>query len=285
MIDFSAKVLDIFKSVKEVLNDGEICHVIVYGELFGGKYEHPNVQKKKTKPVQMEIQYCPDIRFYGYDIAYRRRNAGGDLSDKVFLDFSDTLSIFEQFGILHAKPLFKGKMNDALNYDVIFDTTIPKQLGLPSLPAGSNKAEGVVVRPMKNILTTSAFGELERVIIKIKAPEFNETWNQTERKKKGAVIDNSGRPDKKMIGVMLQYVTENRMISAVSKIGPPESEDLQAAVEEEFVQDVMTDMLADDNVETLWDSCNDKQKDVVKKCLNGKAHGLMLKYLNKMKMS
>ena len=99
------------------------------------------------------------------------------------------------------------------------------------------------------------------------------------------VVDNSGRPDKKMIGVMLQFVTENRMVSAVSKIGPPESEDLQAAVEEEFVQDVMTDMLADDNVETLWDSCNDKQKDVVKKCLIGKAHGLMLKYLNKMKMS
>ena len=39
---------------------------------------------------------------------------------------------------------------------------------------------------MKNILATLPFGELERVIIKIKAPGFDETWNQTNRKKKGA---------------------------------------------------------------------------------------------------
>ena len=39
---------------------------------------------------------------------------------------------------------------------------------------------------MKNILATLPFGELERVIIKIKAPGFDETWNQTDRKKKGA---------------------------------------------------------------------------------------------------
>ena len=37
MTDFSAKVLDIFQRVKEIVNDGEIFHVIVYGELFGGK--------------------------------------------------------------------------------------------------------------------------------------------------------------------------------------------------------------------------------------------------------
>ena len=39
---------------------------------------------------------------------------------------------------------------------------------------------------MKNILATLPFGELERVIVKIKAPGFDETWNQTDRKKKGA---------------------------------------------------------------------------------------------------
>ena len=84
---------------------------------------------------------------------------------------------------------------------------------------------------------------------------------------------------------MLRYVTDNRMVSAVSKIGPPESDDLEKAVEEEFMEDVFTDMLEDEKNNTLWESCDDKQKEVVKKCLKGKTAALLKKYIEKMGIS
>eukprot|EP00795_Rhopilema_esculentum_P014123 gene14123-5117_t len=176
-------------------------------------------------------------------------------------------------------------MNEALNYSLAFDSTLPGLIGLPPLPKGSNRAEGIVIKPMKNIVVETAFGEKERVILKIKGPEFDETRNQKGTKKKGAVVDNSVRPDKAFIPLMLRYVTDNRMVSAVSKIGPPESDDLKKAVEEEFMEDVFTDMLEDEKNNTLWESCDDKQKEVVKKCLKGKTAALLKKYIEKMGIS
>ena len=58
---------------------------------------------------------------------------------------------------------------------------------LPSAPTttlGTNKAEGVVIRPIKNVVVKTAFGETERVIMKHKIPEFDETRNQKGNKKK-----------------------------------------------------------------------------------------------------
>ena len=54
----------------------------------------------------------------------------------VYLDYSDAMAIFESFDIFYAKPLFTGKVSEALNYPIGFDSTIPKVLGLPDLPKG-----------------------------------------------------------------------------------------------------------------------------------------------------
>ena len=72
------------------------------------------------------------------------------------------------------------------------------------------------------------------------------------------------------------------MVSAVSKIGPPETEDLKKAVEEEFMEDVITDMTTDETNNTLWESCSEKQKEVVVRCLKGKTGALLSKYIDKM---
>lgn len=72
------------------------------------------------------------------------------------------------------------------------------------------------------------------------------------------------------------------MVSAVSKIGPPDTEDLKEAVKEEFMQDVITDMTVDEKNSNLWESCTDKQKEVVMKCLKGKTGALLSKYIAKM---
>ena len=38
---------------------------------------------------------------------------------------------------------------------------------------GMNKAEGIVIRPLKNMLLKNQDGEMQRLIIKIHGPEFN----------------------------------------------------------------------------------------------------------------
>ena len=46
------------------------------------------------------------------------------------------MEIFDTNGIFHLKPLFIGSMKEALEYNIKFDSTIPKIYGLPTLPEG-----------------------------------------------------------------------------------------------------------------------------------------------------
>lgn len=71
----------------------------------------------------------------------------------------------------HAKPLFIGKYEDCLNFNIKFESRIPKNFQLPALPG--NQAEGVVIKPMREILVTTKKG-ITRAIVKKKAPEFAE---------------------------------------------------------------------------------------------------------------
>lgn len=48
-----------------------------YGELFGGKYPHPDVAAHPdVRPIQSGVYYCPDLRFAAFDVAWSRD--GGD---------------------------------------------------------------------------------------------------------------------------------------------------------------------------------------------------------------
>lgn len=283
MKDLPEKVNKIFKKVQELITNHEISQVIVFGELFGGSYNHPDVGKVKGKPVQMEIQYCPDLRFCAFDIGYKSKDKNKTTPEQVYLDYSDAMAIFESFDIFYAKPLFTGKVSEALNYPIGFDSTIPKVLGLPDLPKGSNITEGIVARPLRNIMAKDSFGELVRVIVKIKGPEFLETNTNSKKdnKKKGTAITGN-RPDKQLIPIMMNFITQNRMVSAVVKTGYPDNEQTEKEIQEEFFQDVMCDMLEEEENQTLWDTCDEKQKQAVNKCLRGKTNALLMKYKAKL---
>lgn len=55
-----------------------------------------------------------------------------------YLDYDVAMDIFKEYEVVYLKPLFKGPINEALNYDLKFDSTIPKLMGLPELPKGKN---------------------------------------------------------------------------------------------------------------------------------------------------
>ncbi len=61
---------------------------LLRNELFSiiGKYDHPDVKKTKGKAVQIEIQYCPDVKLITFDIAYRRCNEDGKLLEQGIIE-------------------------------------------------------------------------------------------------------------------------------------------------------------------------------------------------------
>ena len=49
------------------------------------------------------------------------------------MDYEVAMEILKANGVSYLEPLFVGKMNDALNYDLKFDSTMPNILGLPAI--------------------------------------------------------------------------------------------------------------------------------------------------------
>eukprot|EP00112_Aurelia_sp_Birch-Aquarium-sp1_P013902 Seg298.5 transcript_id=Seg298.5/GoldUCD/mRNA.D3Y31 product="RNA-editing ligase 2 mitochondrial" protein_id=Seg298.5/GoldUCD/D3Y31 len=286
MSNLREKIVSIFKRVQDLVHledkdSADVAQVTVFGEIFGGLYEHREVAPENVTPIQREIQYCPDIRYFGLDIAFRRKKESGELLEPEFIDFYDTIMIFEDFDIPYPATLFKGKMEDALLYSVGFDSTIPKQLGFPPLPLGANKAEGIVLRPLKNMLLKNHDGEMQRVIIKIQGPEFNGARKKTSDRTRTRKKENSERPHNDILNIMLQFTTESRMIDVISKIGLPDTKEIQEVVEEKFIKSVMTDTLARSETEIVWEACNEEQKEAVRKCLERKANDLLMAFAAK----
>ncbi len=182
----------------------------VYGEICGGGYPHKDVMRNPAvKCVQKGLFYSPEIEFYAFDIR----------TEKGFLNYDLCLKVFEEAKLLHAKPLARGSLDELLKFEVEkFPTTIPKLLGLPKLEG--NFAEGIVIKPVEPVYVRSA-----RVIMKKKASKFIEKNLAKEQKKKERVEEALKEQDelsvlcKTIIGSIEDYLTENRLTSALSKVG------------------------------------------------------------------
>jgi Rnl2 family RNA ligase len=217
-------------AVREVAKQLPGERITIYGELFGGTYPHPEVPAVPgAQPVQTGVWYAPDVQLCAFDIAM------GSESKRRYLDYERTVALCTNAGLLVAEPLFIGGYEAAQEYPVRFDSTLPRRLGLPALPPGTNIAEGVVVKPYREIAGVSV-----RPIIKRKIPEFAEDRRFHEAEKSvSAPVDNTALE-------MLKWeaycrVTENRLQSAVSKVGTTNRE----AVLRLFQEDITDELRAE----------------------------------------
>ena len=137
--------------------------VSVFGELFGGSYPHPDVQRVgRLTMIQKGVYYAPDHEFYGFDI-YVFTNDGG-----YYLSVDQAEGLFESEGFFYAKPLFKGTLDECLAYPNEFQSRIAEWLGYP--PIEDNICEGIVIRPVTpHYLRTGS-----RALIKSKNARFAE---------------------------------------------------------------------------------------------------------------
>lgn len=154
---YSGHVFHLFNLVR--LAFPEMTSIAVYGELFGGAYPHPGVPVRRlVKPVQRGIWYAPDYAFYAFDI-YVFTDGGG-----FFLPVIEANSLFSTAGLLYARNLFVGPLDDCLAYPCAFPTGIPAELGLP--PLGDNLCEGIVIKPLDPLFLPDG----SRVAVKVKNP-------------------------------------------------------------------------------------------------------------------
>lgn len=186
------------------------AEVRVFGELFGGIYNHEEVKRiPEASKIQSGIHYAPFNAFYGFDVVV----------DGTYLSVDEVNDLFSKAGLFYAKPLFRGTFEKCLKYPNDFPSNIPKWLGLPDIEG--NICEGIIVRPaVTKYLADKGEVTGSRVIIKSK----NAIWEERAKKEKreGVKLTEEGQG---LFEELCTFVTLNRLENVVSKIGNVEPKD------------------------------------------------------------
>lgn len=231
---------------------------IIYGELLGGEYPHPDTTADdNVQAIQTGVYYSPNIHFCAFDIAIET----DETASKYYLDYKTTISYFERHEIFHATPLFIGKLGKALDFNTRIDSIIPEQLGLPALE--ENIIEGVVVKPFNQ---TNNINISTRPIIKIKNAEFEEEKRFHQAQKWTFIPSISSKTEELsfILDELRNYVTANRLDSAISKIGALDINNKQRMldIKIEFLRDTLDDFNEDND--NLLEELSTEQQEWIK---------------------
>jgi len=171
-----ARLLGGLRGLFDRLSTEGASRVLVYGELFGGRYPHPAVARVAgVEPIQTGIWYAPGVEFRAFDLA-----TDGP-AGKGYVPFERACALFAAAGVPHCRPLLVGSYGEAMAFSNTFTTTLPAELGLP--PLDDNEAEGVVVKPWSAVAVRDQQGRAVRPILKRKIDKFaeDERYHQAER--------------------------------------------------------------------------------------------------------
>lgn len=260
---------DILRLFEQLSNEIFGEKYIVYGELFGGKYPHEDINAiKDLHAIQTGVYYTPSIEFCAFDIAIETH--GSD--SKYYLDYESSLTYFKKFGIFHAKPLLIGRFNDAMNFNIRINTTIPKEFGLPELQ--DNLIEGVVIKPFNQIDNNTLF---TRPIIKLKNPEFDDEDKFHEAEKWSFIPNVSSKTEDLsfIVDELSKYITKNRLESAISKIGNLDMNNQLriSEIKTEFLEDIITDF--NENNDNLLNDLSLNEKEWIIKRVNSRINKII----------
>jgi Rnl2 family RNA ligase len=261
---YKAKVFALYKHVS---NKFETKTVTIFGEIFGGGYPHPDIPKDdKAKLVQRGIYYCPSNDFYAFDIL---------IDGDMYLDVETASTLFEQFGFIYAKKLFKGSLQECLAYSNEFKTTIPAGYGLPEL--GGNICEGVVIRPLQpQFLRTGS-----RILIKNKNERWAENNNFIDKDILSKLL-HEGEELSEEAGFLCEeiykLITTNRLANVISKIGTINPKKDLGKVLGLYNKDTLTDFFK--AYKDRYDNLEKHESKAVNKFLNKHAGELINEYFS-----
>ena len=223
----TVKMCELYKSIY----DGSIKvveEIIVYGELFGGGYEHSEVPKLNQSRVQKGVQYCPDLHFKVFDIYIRYDDSSNEFMNPAYLN-----KICYDVGVDRIVPRFHGTLDECIAYENDFDSGIYLDYDLPSV--GVNVCEGVVIKPIEPFYDNRG----NRAIFKNKNDKFKEIAG--ERKNKVRKVVELSDEDQEQFNLIDRYVTMNRLNNLESKIGELE----EAKQIGQFIKGMSLDVIED----------------------------------------
>lgn len=241
------QIIQLCEELSQNLQHLKVQKYMIYGELFGGHYPHAEVEKKENiQAIQTGIYYSNAIEFCAFDIAFESNLNEKNAISKTYLDYKKAIVLFEKHKILYVKPLFIGKLNQALEFDIRINSTIPKLVNLLELEI--NLIEGIVIKPFEE-LNPNLF--LERPILKVKNPEFeeNEAFHQAQKWSFVPQLSSNTEELQFLVEEIRNYVTQNRLQSAISKIGKLDFDNPKRIkeIETEFLRDIFTDFNENNN--------------------------------------
>jgi len=257
---YTSRVIALFSLVKQ--NVPDLMTLSLFGEMFGGKYPHPQVKNDpKIMLIQKGVHYCPHHELYAFDL-YLTINESGR-----FLSVDEANAFFEQGGFFYAKTLFRGSLNQCLQFPNDGPSSIATWLELP--PIEDNICEGIVIRPV----ATTYLHNGARVLLKSKNARFAEKKAIKKRTPKLFVEPSYSESLNHLLGVIEEYVTENRLNNVVSKIGqisvPKDTGKLIGL----FSKDVLDDFLKEHSGE--YAAIEKSEQKVLNKHINSLATNLI----------
>lgn len=220
-------------------------HITIYGEIFGGYYNHPDVPPcPGATRVQRGISYCPHNDFAAFDIAV----------NDILVDQDMMFNLCETHGIPTVEIMHRGTFDECYNLDPKFEDPTYKRYDLPKIE--NNIAEGFVIRPVMPL----HFHNGSTVVLKSK----NEIFSEKSKEKKKVKDMTLTEEQQEVLGGLMQYMNENRLHAVLSKIGPITNKDF-GKVLGLFVQDLLEDYNKDDGVLENLEMADQKK---IRKTLN-----------------
>lgn len=200
------------RGTKDMVLVGTNVYPVVFqcfGELIGGVYRHPDVEPVKgAQKLQGRVNYCPDNRWVVFDI---RVTICTPAPTSYYLTPDEVQFICAKVGLYSQLIMFRGSFDETIAYPNDFEDELGHLMfGLPKLE--HNIVEGVVIKPGREL----RFPNGDRVICKNKNQIFLERGTKTNK------VKNPPSPmtelDLKWFGIYMEYVTESRMMSVLSKM-------------------------------------------------------------------
>lgn len=213
---YAPKVMELF-NVIGIKNKDEI---VVRGELFGGHYPHPDLERKGMKSVQKGVHYCNRKEFVAFDLMIN-----GLYAHKI-----QAFALIRAVDIPFTGSIFNGTFQECLDFNPKFNSRIPKMFGMPELE--DNICEGVVIEPV----IPQFFPSGSRVILKNKNEDFVEKSHARAPKKP---IKLSGEAEI-VLETLSTFVTESRLRNVLSHIGQVNKNQF-GMILGQMVQDIMKD--------------------------------------------
>ena len=187
---------------------------------------------------------------------------------------NDTINnLFESVGFLYAKTIFRGSLNDCLEYPNNFKSKISEWFNLPDLQ--QNICEGVVIRPVQ----PSFFRNGSRVLIKNKNERWTENNNFIDKNILKSLLNQQETlsDDAQILcEEIFKYITENRLQNVISKIGTITPKDYGKLLGL-YCKDTLDDFLKSHKTE--YEQLEKFESKAINKFLNTHAGTLVTNYL------